>query len=111
MLALHALASVPLSAEFTENCGAILGVIFGQGLHRKIRPEVSHLYVQLKGLHGLLQHRGLLLLRQLDAVHPAPVQLLETVGAAHAGEVEEGKPLFAAQTKRFLGNLSQHLSP
>lgn len=77
----------------------------------KIRPEVSHLYVQLKGLHGLLQHRGLLLLRQLDAVHPTPVQLLETVGAADTGEVEEGKPLFAAQTERFLGNLSQHLSP
>ena len=70
----------------------------------------SHLDVQLKGVHGLLQHRRLLLLRQLDAVHPAPVQLLEAVGAAHAGEGEERKPLFVAQPERLLGNFPQHLT-
>ena len=79
-------------------------------LNQPVDPLHSHLDVELEGVHGLLQRRLPLLLRQLDAVHPAPVQLLEAVGAAHAGEGEKGKPLFAAQPQRFLGNLPQHLT-
>ena len=74
------------------------------------RPLSSHLDVQLEGVHSLLQRRLPLLLRQLDAVHPAPVQLLEAVGAGHAREGEKRKPLFAAQPQGFLGNLPQHLT-
>lgn len=96
---LRALDSVPLSV-----CKALLP------LNRPRGKSKSHLDVELEGRHGLLQHRRLLLLRQLDAVHAAPVQLLEAVGAGHAGEGEKRQPLFAAQPKRLLGDFSQHLS-
>lgn len=56
-----------------------------------------HLDVELKCVNSLLQQHHPLLLRQLDAVQPAPVQLLESIGAAHARKGEEGEPLFAAQ--------------
>lgn len=69
-----------------------------------------YLNVQLKGVDGLLQHRRPLPLCQLDAVHPAPVQLFEAVGAGHPWEGEERKPLFAAQSQRLLGNFSQYLT-
>lgn len=72
--------------------------------------SAPHLDVELEGGDGLLQHRRPLLLRQLDAVHPAPVQLLEAVGAAHTGEGEERKPLFAAQPEGLLGDFPQHLT-
>lgn len=73
-------------------------------------PLSPHLDVQLESFHRLLQHGRPLLLGQLHAVHPAPVQLLEAVGAAHAGEGEERQPLFAAQPQRFLGDFPQHLT-
>lgn len=69
-----------------------------------------YLNVQLEGVDGLLQHRRPLPLCQLDAVHPAPVQLFEAVGAGHPWEGEERKPLFAAQSQRLLGNFSQYLT-
>lgn len=68
-----------------------------QTVNLRCDPSFAHLDVKLEGGDGLLQHRRPLLLRQLDAVHPAPVQLLEAVGAAHAGKREKRKPLFAAQ--------------
>lgn len=56
-----------------------------------------YLNVELKGSEGLLQHRAPLLLRQLHAVHPAAVQLLEQVGAGDARESEERHAIAAAQ--------------
>lgn len=70
----------------------------------------SHLDVELERRHRLLQHGRPLPLRQLDAVHAAPVQLLEAVWAAHAREGEKWNPLCAAQPKRLLGKFTQHLS-
>ena len=71
--------------------------------------SVTHLYVELEGCDGLLQHPLALFLGQLDAVHAAPVQLLEEAGAAHGREREERQTLSALQAQGLLGYAPQHL--
>lgn len=68
-----------------------------------------YLNVELEGSDGLLQHLAPLLLRQLHAVHPAAVQLLEQVGAGDTRESEERHTLAAAQLQGFLGDPTQDL--
>lgn len=72
-------------------------------------PPPPHLDVQLKGPHCLLQHAVPLLLRQLHAVHPAAIELLEQVGAGNAREGKERQTIGAFQPHGLLGNSAEHL--
>lgn len=66
-------------------------------LHYPPSMSPPYLNVELEGSEGLLQHRAPLLLRQLHAVHPAAVQLLEQVGAGDAREGKEPHTVAAGQ--------------
>lgn len=69
----------------------------------------AYLNIEFKRPHGLLQDAVPLLLRQLHAVHPAAVQLLEEVGAGHAREGKEGQTLASLQAHGLLGDPAQDL--
>lgn len=69
----------------------------------------TYLNVKLKGSDSLLQHAVPLLLRQLDAVHAAAIQLFEQVGAGHTREGKERQTLAALQPHGLLSNSTQDL--
>ena len=69
-----------------------------------------HLNVQLEGSDGLLQHAAPLLLRELHAVHPAAVELLEAVGAGDSEEGKERQTLLVLQPQGLLGHSNQDLA-